>query len=171
MPKNGAQIEKSRQMMGIVNSRLKASTLRIQSQLAQFEKSLMLNRSDWSPNFIGFAKGLELAGFLPNGTAGELEKIAHHETLRRQSNRDARVELEFSVDLFTRSESGDVRKYQLDATGINPTDAYAKLSRRGLYSDIGSIELVQIFLGYKAERIPGQKAVKIFGRAQVIANG
>jgi hypothetical protein len=152
------------EIVQILRDSLKASTTGITNELNQYAYLDTNSEVDWMSNFLGFARGLEVAGLIASGTTEKLQKFA-----RRKQKRACVETFEFSADIFTRTPSDEIRKFQLDVRALNPIDAYAKISQRSTYQMLGSIELVLIFKGLKQYRCERQEAIKAFTKTQLIS--
>ena len=74
----------------------------------------------------------------------------------------------FSVDVLAMTPQGQVRQFEFNVAAMNPTDAYAALSKRMTYRFISGIERVDIFDNSLNERKEGQTARRTFNRDELI---
>jgi hypothetical protein len=157
------------EIVQILRDSLKASTTGITNELNQYAYLDTNSEVDWMSNFLGFARGLEVAGLIASGTTEKLQKYSPQKFARRKQMRACVETFDFSADIFTRTPSDEIRKFQLDVRALNPIDAYAKISQRSTYQMLGSIELVLIFKGLKQYRCERQEAIKAFTKTQLIS--
>lgn len=149
----------------------KAHLLRepVQDILVEIDSILARRNKDklWGVELKGYLQALKSSGYLHQHSVDILLN-----DFIPEDTPEARVERRrhhYSIDIFAQQSTQDVRKYQFNVPAENPFDAYAKLSQRHIYNCLGNIKIVQVFNGFKQERLSDQDNVRTFKAEELIS--